>query len=176
MKPLLKRDVPAGAAITVVALVLLASAVTGRDEARTPPVVAEPAAAPPPAAREERPVSASDLDLERLKRPRKEGTVQDFFASRSWAPPPPAPLPVAAVSPTPPPAPAAPPLPFKYLGHMTNAERLVVFLAKNEEVLSVTADDTLDNTYRVESVSESAAIFTYLPLNQRQTLPFPAPQ
>jgi hypothetical protein len=164
MRRLRKRDVPAGAAITIAALVLLASVVTGREESRAPETVAESVP--------EKPVVQEDLDLQRLKRVRKEGEIQDLFAGRSPNPPP-APV-VAVAKPAPPPAPTAPPLPFKYLGRMVDGGKVVVFLERNQDNFAAAAGDTLDGTYRLESIGESAVQFVYLPLGEKQLLSIPA--
>lgn len=163
MRPLLKRDIPAGAAITIAALVLVASVVTGREDGRAP--AKELARAPT------QPVAAEDLDLERLKRLRNEDAPQDLFAPRT--PPPPVQQ-VAAAAPSAPPVPSAPPLPFKYLGRMVDGSKVLVFLERNQDSLSVAAGDTLDNLYQVESIAETAVHFVYLPLGTKQVLGIPA--
>ncbi len=178
MKEFLSRDVPPGAALTVVALALLATLVTGREEA---PGVATPAKEPArlatPAKVEPAPgTAADDLDLERLKRARKEGTVPELFAAQSWVPTAPPAAPALQSKPAAPPAPAAPPLPFQYLGRMVDGDKTVIFLARNQEPLSVTVGHTIENTYKVENVSDSAITFIYLPLGTQQTLALPPPQ
>jgi hypothetical protein len=171
MKRVLKRDVPAGAAMTVAALVLVASVVTGREEGRAPDKIVEAIVEPA------RAVAFEDLDLERLKRPKKDGETQDLFANRSWS------LqqarvvtaPAAAGKPVPPPAPTAPPLPFKYLGRMADGDKVVVFLERNQDTLSAAAGDKLQSDYQVESIAESAVHFVYLPLGTKQVLNIAAP-
>ena len=140
MKRFTRRDVPAGAALTVVALVLVATVVTGRDKSAAPPpaVVGPTVVSRTPPARDGPLVSAEDLDLERLKRPKKESSPQALFENRSWnvaafAPAAPG---LAAQRPTPPPAPGAPPLPFNYLGRMVDRGALVVFLGKGPDAVS----------------------------------------
>jgi hypothetical protein len=168
MKPIHKRDVPAGAAITVLALVLLASVVTGREDERPAALVVEPASVPVQNA------SVEDLDIDRLKRPRKATPPPDLFASRTPTPAPAA-APVVAAAPAPA-APTAPALPFKYLGRMVDGGKEVVFLERNQDSLTAAAGDTLDNIYQVESISESAVQFVYLPLGTKQVLSVPARQ
>jgi len=172
MKRVLKRDIPAGAGITVAALVLVASVVTGREEGRAPDAVVAAAVAPAPA------LASEDLDLERLKRPKKEGEIQDLFASRSWSPPPArvATAAAAPMIPAPPPAPTAPPLPFKYLGRMADGGKVVVFLERNQATLSAAAGDKLENDYQLESIAESTVHFVYVPLGMKQVLNIAAPQ
>lgn len=171
MKRFLKRDVPVGAAITIAALVLLASVVTGREDDRAVATVVAPAAATA------RPALADDLDLERLKRPKMENAPQDLFAPRSSFQAPAAPQTAVATATTPAlsPPPSAPPLPFKYLGRMVDGGKVVVFLERNQDSLSAAAGDTLDNIYQVESIGESAVHFVYLPLGAKQALGIPAP-
>lgn len=167
MKNPLTRDVPPRAAIVIVALALLASVVTGRERAAVPAIVE-------PAQRHVAtdPVPPEDLDLEKLVRLRREEPVRDLFASRSLAPAPP-PAPVTAAKP---PVPSAPPLPFRYLGRMVDGTKVVVFLLKNQEAVHAAAGDTLENTYKVESITDSAVQFVYLPLGTKQTLGVPAAQ
>jgi hypothetical protein len=165
MKRLFRRDVPAGTAITVAALVLVASVVTGREEGRAPDAVVEAAVV-------QRAVTREDLDLERLKRPKRDGEIQDLFANRSWNPPPVRVAAAPAVVEKP--APSAPPLPFKYLGRMADDDSQVVFLEKNQATLSAAAGDRLENDYQVESIADSAVHFIYLPLGTKQILNIPA--
>jgi hypothetical protein len=173
MKIVPARDVPVGAALAIVALVLVASVVTGREQhASAPPpsaAKAPPAATPPP----------EDLDIDRLHRSRAGPEVQDLFASRAPVAPPPAPAPptvpepAAEAAPTPPPAPVAPPLPYRYLGSMTRASGAIVYLVKNDAMFVVAAGDTLEATYRVDDISDSAIHLTYLPLGSKEVLSVP---
>jgi len=92
----------------------------------------------------------------------------DLFASHSWyvAPPPPPP------SPAQPAAPTAPPFPYAYLGsYAEGGNQTVYFLARNDRVYDVRPGDTLDQIYSVDGVENDQLIFTYKPLNIRQTLP-----
>lgn len=165
------RDVPTGTAITIAALVLLASAVTGREDNLAP----APALEPMPAAALSSAASA-DLDLDRLKRTKNDREPQDIFATRATqAMATPQTTIAAATKTAPPPVPTAPPLPYKYLGRMADESRILVFLGRNEDSLSAAVGDTLDGIYRIESISESSVQFTYLPLGVKQTLRMPAP-
>jgi len=157
-------------AIPVLALVLVASVVTGREK---------PASVPPEPVRKMTSrieVQDADLDLEALRRPqREEGKVAaaaDPFARHSFAPAP-APQQHAAAAPA---APVVPPLPFKYLGKVIEDGKLPVFLARGDDSFSLEAGrkQKLDEQYRVDKVTESAVTFTYLPMNARQTLDIPA--
>jgi len=154
--------------IPVLALVLVASVVTGREK----PSVVET----PPAARlAPAPVSDADLDLERMRRERAEEKVvaaADPFARRSFAPAQEA----QHAQPAAPQPPQAPQLPFTYLGKVIEDGKLSVFLARGEDSYSVRPGKRLklDEQYRVDKVTESAVVFTYLPMNQKQTLDIPA--
>jgi hypothetical protein len=46
-------------------------------------------------------------------------------------------------------------------------------LVKGEELLIVAAGDTLEDSYRVDAIGQSAIEFTYLPLGVRQSMPIP---
>jgi hypothetical protein len=168
----LKRDNPPRAALVVAAFALLASVVAGGEKS-VPSGVIEPREAATPVVSE--PI---DLDPARLVRPRREGEIPDLFAGRQVAPPlaPAAIAPPTPVKPAPPPPPSAPPLPFKYLGRYLDGDRLVVFLARNEEAFSVTAGEKLDNGYEVEAITEESVSFVYLPLGTKQVLTVPPPQ
>jgi hypothetical protein len=95
----------------------------------------------------------------------------DPFAG-SPPPPPPAPPPTPPPKPAPPPPPpAAPPLPFCFVGMLEQkSARPTAFLAKGEALHIVAVGDVIDGTYRIESLSPTQIVVTYLPLNQRQTL------
>ncbi|MDH4481469.1 MAG: hypothetical protein QE279_02035 [Rhodoferax sp.] len=89
------------------------------------------------------------------------------FGARSWAPLPP---------PPPPPAPPrAPPLPFSVLGKQLQAGAWQVYLALGEDTRVARAAAVIDGKYRVESIAPPLIVFTYLPLNERQTLDIGAP-
>jgi hypothetical protein len=102
------------------------------------------------------------------------------FSPTSWLPPEPPPPPVqvvAAPPPPPPPAPVAPTLPFALVGMVERgADRPQAYLAKGEALLIVAVGDLLENgKYRVEALSPTSVILTYLPLNQQQSLNVPGP-
>lgn len=97
--------------------------------------------------------------------------ASDLFASNSWTPPPPPPP--KPLPPAPPPPPTAPPIPYNFVGLLQDHAVPKAFLAKGDNLLVVAAGDTLDGTYRVESVSSSEIVLTYLPLNQRQSILIP---
>jgi hypothetical protein len=91
--------------------------------------------------------------------------VVNAFASTSWyVPPPPA-------KPEPPPKPTAPPLPFAFMGRYDDAAKAVVMLVKGDRLYTVSVGDIIDNTYRVDRITERAIELIYLPLQTKQDLP-----
>jgi Tfp pilus assembly protein PilP len=88
----------------------------------------------------------------------------DPFAPRSFS------RPEAGGQPAKPQKPVAPPLPFRYLGKMIEDGKLNVFLARGDESLAVRAGQKLGE-YRVDKVTDSEIVFTYLPLKTKQSLP-----
>ncbi|AKM00811.1 hypothetical protein [Burkholderia pyrrocinia] len=109
--------------------------------------------------------------LAALRAPVSVEAAHDPFTASSWLPPP-------VEVPTPPesrPAPpSAPPVPFTYVGEQdAKAAKPQVFLSNGDQLLIVSPGDVIDGQYRVESVSESNVVLTYLPLNQVQVLAIP---
>ena len=86
------------------------------------------------------------------------------FAVRSWTPPPP----VQVVRPV---APKAPPLPFVYLGKMLDGKAVTAFVSMGGQTHLLHGGDTVRD-YRVEAISAKEITFVYLPLNEKQRLPF----
>jgi cohesin domain-containing protein len=82
-------------------------------------------------------------------------------------PPPPAPK---ASAPVVAPAPVAPPNPYRFAGKVVRGGEEVVLVSKGELVFPVKAGDTVDGTYKVESVGSDAIEFTYLPLGTRDRI------
>jgi hypothetical protein len=90
------------------------------------------------------------------------------FAASSWLPPPP---PVVQAPPEPPPPPTAPPVPYVYLGKLDGSTlKPRVFLSSGDQLLIVSQGEVVDGQYRVESISNTDIVLTYLPLNQRQVI------
>jgi pyruvate/2-oxoglutarate dehydrogenase complex dihydrolipoamide acyltransferase (E2) component len=97
----------------------------------------------------------------------------DAFTAKSWvvAPPPPPPAPPPA-PPPPPPPPQAPPLPFKYLGMLQEetTDRAIWYLLQGDRLIVVPTNEVIGATYRVDGMEGGRLRFTYLPLDQQQTL------
>lgn len=103
------------------------------------------------------------------------GSKGNPFAHLSWLPPPPSPAPAPVRAPTQAPvamAPVAPPMPFTFVGMLErDAAKPSAFLAKGEALLIVSAGDVLDNgAYRIDSLSDTEIVMTFLPLNTQQSL------
>lgn len=109
---------------------------------------------------------SGQLALDKLQRaPAAEADdVADVFTSKSWYVPPPPPKPV------PPPPPAPPPMPYAYMGKLVEEGKITVFLTKQNRNYAIKQGDTLDGSYRIDTVDGSRVVFTYLPLNMQQTL------
>jgi len=88
------------------------------------------------------------------------------FGARSWAPPAPKRPQVVAA----PPKPTAPPLPYRIAGQVSHDGVMQVVLARDDRVFTVREGETLDNVYRIESITPDAVTFVYLPLDERQQL------
>ena len=89
------------------------------------------------------------------------------FDPRSWAPPVRHTAPVAVA----PPKPVAPPVPYRVAGQVMHDGLNQVVLARDDRVFTVGEGETLDNTYRIESIRPDAVTITYLPLSERQQIP-----
>ncbi len=149
------------AAAVVLALAALAGVVTGRE--KPGPELSEARPAPQQAAAGA-PAAAADIDLAKLQRPASPAAQGDPFAPRSFAPPP---QPVRAARAE---KPSAPPLPFTYVGRVTQDGVTEVFVTRGDELISIAAGQNIDTEYRVDAVSGSRIAFTYLPLKTKQSL------
>jgi hypothetical protein len=96
----------------------------------------------------------------------------DLFAARSWKVAPqlatvteqPVNLtPVVQV-------PTAPPMPFQFIGKLNDRTDLQVFLQNGEKIYVVRKGDVIDDTWRIEGISDVELSFVYLPLHLSQTL------
>ncbi|MBJ7311480.1 hypothetical protein ACFOLJ_22425 [Rugamonas sp. CCM 8940] len=101
----------------------------------------------------------------------------DPFAPRGWqAPPPPAPVaysapaPVATLDLTPP---GPPPLPFRFVGRMSDGAELLVYLARGEQAYAARPGEVLDGTYKVAAIGPAQIEFEHIPTGAKQSLAFP---
>jgi len=91
----------------------------------------------------------------------RDAKIVDLFPSQSWT----APAVTAA-----PEKPAAPALPFVYGGRYTEGSKVFVFLSEGTKMHTVRPGDTVNSTYRIETIAPDAITLTYLPLGLKQTL------
>jgi hypothetical protein len=105
--------------------------------------------------------------------------IADLFPKQSWVPPPP---PTPTPGPPPPtPVPVAPPLPFQITATWKENNTLyVVVEGQGQSIVLCTKCDTLGRiqpgetllgNYRLDKLTPDMLTFTYLPLNQQQSLP-----
>ncbi|MHC8300523.1 hypothetical protein [Pseudomonas sp. ZS1P83] len=67
-------------------------------------------------------------------------------------------------------APSAPPMPFQFIGKLNDRSDLQVFLQNGEKIYVVRKGDVIDETWRIEGISDVELSFVYLPLHLSQTL------
>jgi len=67
-------------------------------------------------------------------------------------------------------APTLPPIPFQFVGRLDDRRDLQVFLQDGEKLYVVRKGDVIDNTWRIEAISDVELSFVYLPLHLSQTL------
>jgi hypothetical protein len=107
--------------------------------------------------------------LAALRAPLSVDSANNPFAASSWLPPAPAaPPPAPTVRADPP---TAPPVPFTYMGELdAQTGKPRVFLSNGDRLLIVSPGEVIDGQYRIESVSATNVVLTYLPLNQQQVM------
>ena len=175
MTNVLASRITARSACVVLALVLIAGVVVGRERSE-PSASQRPAPRKNAASRTDAPVA--DLPVDRLERKPLTYSGGDLFARTapvSAAPvsEPPKPL---VTTPTVVEPPAAPPLPFRYLGQMERHRARTVLLVKGDDIVMAAPGDTVEDIYRIEAVTEVSVDFVYLPLGAHQALAIPPAQ
>lgn len=128
----------------------------------------------PNAGQQEKGLSDIGFDLSAIKRPVPNNVrSSDLFQSRSWyVPSPTSYTPVTPSTDSSPPQPAAPSLPFTFIGRVIDRNEVTLFLYKNGRQYSVKVNDLLEETYRVDRITDGSALLTYLPTNVQQELVF----
>ena len=66
--------------------------------------------------------------------------------------------------------PTAPPMPFQFIGRMDDRTDLQVFLQNGEKIYVVRKGDVIDETWKIEGISDLELSLVYLPLHLSQTL------
>ncbi|HHX4053583.1 MAG: hypothetical protein ACN6QT_09935 [Burkholderia contaminans] len=160
---------PAPAAASIVVRHDGVRAASAPARARVAPASHAAAPAPAPAPHAAAPTPREQLAA--LRAPVSVEAAHDPFTASSWLPPPPVVPPPPETRPAPP---TAPPVPFVYLGQQdARSAKPQVFLGNGDQLLIVSPGDVIGGQYRVESVSGSNVVLTYLPLNQVQTVLIP---
>jgi hypothetical protein len=139
----------------VLSLALLAGVVVGREK----PVetLLKPDA----------PVANAAIDVSRLERAQDEvAPAADPFARRSFGA---AERRVKTAAPKA----EAPLLPFRYMGKVIDNGKEEILLLNGTEQYAVAPGDKLGADYRLDKVTGTALVFTYLPLKTKQTLDIP---
>jgi hypothetical protein len=157
------RKTLARAGVPVIALALIASVGIGRE--RRSDIQPEPAARIDTRIAPREP-STDDIDVARIERSHQplEASKVDPFRQHSFA------APAQGAGPAGEPAPrTAPALPFRYVGKMIEDGKLSVFVMRGDDSFSLHKGQRIDD-YRVDKVTESEVVFTYLPLKTRQEL------
>ena len=140
----------------------------------------QPAAAAPGAA-PSTPPKAAPATVVALKPRLAAGDGEGgLFATESWAPPAPKPAkaaPLAVVQAEPPP-PTAPAVPLKLLGRYEETTqtgaKVAVFALFNDQNVVLRAGETIGTDWRVDAIEANQVVLTYLPLGQKQNLPWTA--
>ncbi|HJY75918.1 MAG TPA: hypothetical protein VKE95_04765 [Burkholderiales bacterium] len=156
-----KRNIPKRpAAAIAVTLVAAASLVIGRERPALEVVESSPA-------RTQNTPAAPEIDLDKLTRARADEPQSDPFAPRNFAAAPRAKARAAAAAPAPK---TAPPLPFTYVGWVSQDGKTEVYVTRGQELISIAAGEQIGPEYRVDSITDSAIRFTYLPMKTHQVL------
>ncbi|HEX9585608.1 MAG TPA: cohesin domain-containing protein [Gammaproteobacteria bacterium] len=91
-----------------------------------------------------------------------------LFGAHSWQPP----APKVAASPA---SPVAPPMPYRFAGRVVHGGKSQIFLSKGDTAIPVSEGQTLDGSYRVESIEANRITLRYLPLNSKEFVPIAGP-
>lgn len=68
---------------------------------------------------------------------------------------------------------AAPPLPFRYVGRLSQNGKVEVLLMQGDKLYSISAGQKIGDDYVVEHIGDSSISLRYLPLKLRQRLDIP---
>jgi hypothetical protein len=105
-----------------------------------------------------------------------DGDDSNLFASLSWEPPPAtrveAPPPAASE----PVAPRAPPAPLQLLGRYQEGDRTAMFATFNGDSVVLWPGENINPEWRVDAIEAGQVVLTYLPLGQKQSLPWTGSQ
>lgn len=158
----------AAVAVVAVAFVQLVVFEGATPASNADPIAPHSASAPPA-----RTAAPDRLDLSRLSREGTGTREEHLFSVRGApAPGPSAESVVRRVSaPETAIARRAPPLPFRFLGRMTDGAVTTAYLVYRGEHLMAKAGEDIDGLYRLEKIDDANLVFIFLPLAESQTLP-----
>lgn len=63
-------------------------------------------------------------------------------------------------------------VPFTFVGRMIDGNKVTLFVTQNDHQFLAKVNDVIGGAYRVDSISGTNAVLTYLPTNTQQTLMF----
>jgi hypothetical protein len=115
----------------------------------------------------------SGPDLKIHPRTADDDDLGNVFAKQSWQPETPKKIMLAQAEPDAAKAaaaPGAPPLPFQFLGRFVDEGKAAYFLQADGRNVVARVGEKVDEHYMLDSASGDALNFTYLPLNQKQSL------
>jgi len=143
-----------------------------------------PAPAEVPELNTERVPARSDTPTSRPTAPEiapvfaEEGAA-DPFEKRGWAEPP-VPTPVAApvpaertVAPVVVEPPGPPPLPYRYVGKLSDESGAVIYLARGEVAFVARVGEILEGDYKVSALQARSVEFEHISTGAKQSLPIP---
>lgn len=110
------------------------------------------------------PVSSPPAPAIAAKRFPDASAQGNLFPGQIWTPP---------VTEQPLQPPESPAFPFDYLGLWREQETEIVFLSAGAQVIRVRQGDVIQNTWRLDQVSQQQLVFTYLPLKMTKTMRIP---
>ena len=105
---------------------------------------------------------------ESLQLPERGGLAR--VRGELFGPPPAPPPPKASPAPAAAATPVAPPMPYRFAGMVLKGGEVEFMVAKGDLVFPVKVGDTLDGTYRVESIGAEGIELLYLPLGTRDRI------
>lgn len=121
-----------------------------------------------------RPAGAAEV-LGLRSRDDLDGDESNLFAALSWEPSP------TKVEASPPPAaesaePRAPPAPLQLLGRYQEGDRTAMFATFNGDSVVLWPGENINHEWRVDVIEAGQVVLTYLPLGQKQSLPWTSSQ
>lgn len=103
-------------------------------------------------------------DIRLPERPLLEDPRVELFGSHNWQPP----VPTIIARPS---TPTAPPMPYRFAGKLLRGDEVSILLSKGDAVFAIKQGQTLDGSYRVESISDTEVTLVYLPLRHQESIP-----